>query len=437
MTRVPFVMVPRDALRLMNASSRRLGNLRFKLSATDNRFVVDAVEAEESTLVDVRPDRAFEALTWGDLTRWGQWARSTDAELAAFYLWLMRRPDGIMPLEVLRRLIPGVASPGDITGLLVVSHDGVPAEVTAAGMPAFSGWLVQRDGAVPFAVHTEPDDLGASQLVGDWPLSQLRKATVTVVGTGSIGSAAADALSRIGLGRIHLVDPDRLLWHNTIRHYLGPESVGRYKVDALASAFAERDADKNDVNRTTVVPHRLDVVDHAELVYPIIQDSAVVLCAADGIAPRRVINHLARITRTPAIFACVLDNGGIGEIFRSLPGRSHGCLLCHRAYLDENRWIDPEADQELAYGTGTSHKPMTAIPADLQLVGQLAAKATLATVLESRLGHPGSRLPGDHAIVGLQPVTALKGPFAVSSPGEIHWSDVPKPRKNCPTCSLV
>lgn len=437
MTSLPFVMVPRDALRLMNASSRRLGNIRFKLSATDNRFVVDAVEAEQFTLVDVRPDRVFESLTWGDLTRWGQWARSTDTELAAMYLWLMRRPDGVIPLDILRRLIRGVEDPGDMAGLLIVSHEDVPAELTSAGMPAFSGWLVQRHGAVPFAVQTEPDDLGASQLVGDWPLRQLSNVSITVVGTGSIGSAAADGLSRVGLGRIHLVDPDRLLWHNTIRHHLGPESVGRYKVDALASGFAERDADTNAASRTTFVPHRLNVVDHAELMYPIIQDSAVVLCTADGIAPRRVINHLARLARKPAIFACVLDDGAIGEIFRSLPGRSHGCLLCHRAYLHGNGWIDPEADQELAYGTGNSHKPMTAIPADLQLVGQLAAKATLATLLESRLGHPGSRLPGDHAIIGLQPVTALAGPFAVSSPGEIHWSDVPKPRTDCPTCSLV
>jgi hypothetical protein len=112
-------------------------------------------------------------------------------------------------------------------------------------------------------------------------------------------------------------------------------------------------------------------------------------------------------------------------------------LLCHRAYLEANGWIDPEADQELGYGTGSSHKPMTAIPSDLQLVGQFAAQATIATLLESRQGMPGSRLPSDHAVIGLRPVAALAGPFGVSAPGEVRWSEVPPPRAVCATCSLT
>ncbi|MEV7762019.1 HesA/MoeB/ThiF family protein [Curtobacterium flaccumfaciens] len=437
MTNSPFVMVPRDALRLISASSRRLGNLRLKLSETDGRFVVDAVETSENTLVDVRPDRLFASLTWGDLTRWGQWARSDSPDLAATYLLLTRRPNGALPFDVLHQMVPGTDDPGDISGLLIVSHEDIPLELRAAGMPDFSGWLVDRDGVVPFPVHAEPEDFGASQLTGDWPLRQLAKESITIVGTGSIGSVAADALSRIGVGELHLVDPDRLLWHNVIRHRLGPESVGRYKVDALAASIAERDADTNTATRTKLIPHRLDVVERAELLRPIIQASTVVLCCADGIAPRRVVNHLARLARTPAIFACVLNDGSIGEIFRSRPGRGRGCLLCHRAYLEANGWLDPEADQELGYGTGSSHKPMAAIPSDLQLVGQFAAQATIATLLESRQGLPGSRLPSDHAVIGLRPVAALAGPFGVSAPGELRWSEVPPSRAACATCSLI
>ncbi|MBX4378749.1 ThiF family adenylyltransferase, partial [Mycobacterium tuberculosis] len=68
-----------------------------------------------------------------------------------------------------------------------------------------------------------------------WPLERLRANSVMLVGCGSLGSTAAEALAGYGVGRVELVDPDRFLWHNMLRHTLGPESVGRYKVSALKS----------------------------------------------------------------------------------------------------------------------------------------------------------------------------------------------------------
>ncbi|WP_369010592.1 MULTISPECIES: ThiF family adenylyltransferase [Curtobacterium] len=420
----------------MNEASSSSGEIRFRVLESETRFVVDGVATSRATLIGVRPSRAYESLHWGDATRWGQWFRSSDSQLAASFLWLLRRPGGMLPLDELRRMIPGVQDPGEIVGLVIVTHEGLPEELLAAGAPAYSGWMITRAGAVPFPVHAEPAAFGAVQLRGGWPLQALQGDTVSIVGTGSIGSAAANALARVGLGQIHLIDPDRLLWHNVVRHHLGPESVGRFKVDALSDALREHAAGADESTATVFDAHRLDAVTGAEDLYPLVEESSVVLCCADGIAPRRVVNHLARITRTPAVFACVLDNGSIGELYRSRPGRRRGCLLCHRAWLAKNGWIDPEADQELEYGTGTTHKPMSAIPADLQLVGEFAAQATLATLLEAKHGVPGSRLPGDHAVIGLRPTGDLAGPYNFDFAGEVRWTDAPVPREDCATCSI-
>ena len=39
---------------------------------------------------------------------------------------------------------------------------------------------------------------------------------------------------------LHLLDPDRLLWHNVVRHVLGQRHVGRYKTDAMADHLRDR-----------------------------------------------------------------------------------------------------------------------------------------------------------------------------------------------------
>ncbi len=65
---------------------------------------------------------------------------------------------------------------------------------------------------------------------------------------------------------------------------------------------------------------------------------------------------------------------------RLLPWPTAGGLLCHRQYLADIGGFDPELD--VPYGEGNGQRPMTAVAGDLQLVGQLAAKAAVATLLE-------------------------------------------------------
>ncbi|MFG1770772.1 ThiF family adenylyltransferase [Nocardia salmonicida] len=326
-------------------------------------------------------------------------------------------------------MVPGVKDPGTTLGLLITYDPDLDPQLRAAGATEFAGWLIERDGVRPVQVAVEPAILGIDQLRDHWPVDLLASTSAMLVGCGSIGGAAAQALAAYGIGDMHLVDPDRFLWHNIVRHVLGPESVSRHKVDALKSRHDQRWPQQN------VTAHRLDVVEDAHHIRSLISTVDVVVCTADGIAPRRVVSHLARRADRPAVLACVLDNGSLGEVLRLRPTPRFGCLLCSRQHLANLGAIDTEADQELAYGTGHTHQPMTAIPPDLHLIGTLAAKVAVATILESRHGDHTQRLPGEHAIIGLHPANQLTAPFDLTHTTDIRWATIPPPRAKCPTCN--
>ena len=84
-----------------------------------------------------------------------------------------------------------------------------------------------------------------------------------------------------------------------------------------------------------------DVSADADMMRPLFDVSDVVICAADGVGPRRVVSHLARRTTVPAVLACVLEEGEIGEIIRLMPWPTSGCLLCHRQHLVDAAGFDP------------------------------------------------------------------------------------------------
>jgi hypothetical protein len=185
--------------------------------------------------------------------------------------------------------------------------------------------------------------------------------------------------------------------------------------------------------RTEVRAHDLDVVRDADRVRELLQDTDVVLCAADGISPRRVVSHLARRAGVPAVLACVLENGEFGEIMRLRPWKHHGCLQCRRQHLFDEGGMLPESLLDAEYGIGTSHRPMTAVGSDLHFVGGFAAKVALATLLHDK-GHHDQRMDTEHALVALRPGPGWAPPFDVGRAGEVRWMPATPPREGCPTC---
>lgn len=86
-----------------------------------------------------------------------------------------------------------------------------------------------------------PDDYharfsGLGRLFGQAGLDRLRAAHVGVIGVGGVGSWAAEALARSGIGSLTLVDPDDVCVSNTNRQLPALEGgYGLAKVTALAA----------------------------------------------------------------------------------------------------------------------------------------------------------------------------------------------------------
>jgi tRNA A37 threonylcarbamoyladenosine dehydratase len=77
-------------------------------------------------------------------------------------------------------------------------------------------------------------------LLGTTGLEKLRNSHVLICGIGGVGSYAAEALGRAGVGRITLVDYDDICLTNVNRqiHALG-STVGQQKVEAMATRLRD------------------------------------------------------------------------------------------------------------------------------------------------------------------------------------------------------
>lgn len=88
--------------------------------------------------------------------------------------------------------------------------------------------------------HDENRFGGVTRLYGQREMGYIRKAHVAVVGIGGVGSWAAEALARSGVGRITLIDMDDVCVTNINRqiHALG-STVGTSKVDVMADRIRD------------------------------------------------------------------------------------------------------------------------------------------------------------------------------------------------------
>jgi tRNA threonylcarbamoyladenosine dehydratase len=80
---------------------------------------------------------------------------------------------------------------------------------------------------------------GLERLYGVAGAAHIRSAQIAVIGIGGVGSWAAEALARSGVGRITLIDFDQVAESNINRQiHADSDTVGMAKVDAMAARIA-------------------------------------------------------------------------------------------------------------------------------------------------------------------------------------------------------
>lgn len=132
-------------------------------------------------------------------------------------------------------------------------------------------------------------------LIGAAALKKLSEARVAVFGLGGVGSYAAEALVRSGVGALDLVDNDRIHSSNMNRQLFALRSTeGAYKVDAAAARFS-------DINPAcSIVTHRLffspetaGAIDFSQFDY--------IIDAIDSVGSKIALVQAAHAFRAPII----------------------------------------------------------------------------------------------------------------------------------------
>lgn len=76
---------------------------------------------------------------------------------------------------------------------------------------------------------------GLERLYGVDPMAQLQRSHVCIIGIGGVGSWAAEAIARSGIGTITLIDLDDICVSNTNRQiHADSSTIGQLKVEAMA-----------------------------------------------------------------------------------------------------------------------------------------------------------------------------------------------------------
>ncbi len=142
-------------------------------------------------------------------------------------------------------------------------------------------------------------------------MDKIRNAVVLIAGTGGLGTHQAAELQRLGIGKIYLIDDDRVEPGNLNRQiFYGKDSIGKYKVDEAKSFL-----DKFELE-TEIVTIRERITEEMELP----SDVDMIFDALDNFSTRFVLEKLALGKNIPMVHGGV--SSWYGQITTILPGKT-------------------------------------------------------------------------------------------------------------------
>ncbi len=134
-----------------------------------------------------------------------------------------------------------------------------------------------------------------AMLLGDDAIEKLARSRVALFGVGGVGSYAAEALARSGVGNILLVDNDTVSLSNINRQLCALHStVGRYKADVVAERLLDINPRlKVTVRKEFLLPENAHTFDWSSFDY--------VIDAIDTVSGKLAIAEGCTAAKTPMI----------------------------------------------------------------------------------------------------------------------------------------
>lgn len=148
------------------------------------------------------------------------------------------------------------------------------------------------------------------QLLGRERFQKLRRCHVMVLGAGGVGSHCMEALARAGVGRLTLVDSDRVAPSNINRQSIALLStVGRYKTEVMKEKIRDICPDTQvECRETFVLPDNVDTLFGERPDY--------IVDAIDTVSAKIAVAEKAREYKIPLISSMGTGNKLHGELFQ-------------------------------------------------------------------------------------------------------------------------
>ncbi len=217
--------------------------------------------------------------------------------------------------------------------------------------------------------------------VGARGQSKLRASRVLIVGCGGLGVPVISYLAGAGIGRLGLVDSDRLEPSNLHRQTMyALADVGQLKVDLAAARVRALNPDvEARVHRV-----RLDAANAAEIVG---QYDLVIDCT-DNFSTKFLLNDICVQKRLPVIFSSVYQYEGQIQVVR--PDRDGPCLRCVWPEATRDGIVGNCAEAGVlgpVPGTFGSLQAFEALKLLLDLPGQLGQELLVLDLLTLSIAH--------------------------------------------------
>jgi molybdopterin/thiamine biosynthesis adenylyltransferase len=155
-------------------------------------------------------------------------------------------------------------------------------------------------------------------LLGQAGQRKLKQGSVFIAGAGGLGTAVAAYLAAAGLGRIRVVDKDRVRFANLNRQFLYTEAdEGKMKAPALGRRLRRLNPHLDSSGRADDVT--------AMQVQGELSGFDIIVDALDNFSARRVLNRASIRLGIPLVHGSI--HGYYGQLMTVIPGQTP-CLRC-------------------------------------------------------------------------------------------------------------
>jgi molybdopterin-synthase adenylyltransferase len=196
---------------------------------------------------------------------------------------------------------------------------------------------------------------------------RLRDAHALIIGVGGLGSPVSLYLAAAGVGRLTLIDDDRVDLSNLQRQVVhDTHSIGQRKVDSAATRLAAINPDC----QVHTIGERLDAMALAEQV----RRADVVLDCCDNFPTRFAVNRACHASRTPLVSGAAIRWEGQLAVFGYREGE--GCYQCLYGHGEDG--------EERCSETGVA-APLVGVIGSLQALEALKLLSGADAVMARRL----------------------------------------------------